>query len=64
MRKPSPLADKVTKHVLEYMLTRFNIEPGDINNIRMIIAKALNKNTKSQIVLPELKKKKNKGPID
>lgn len=64
MRKPNPIADKVTKHVLEYLLTRFNIEPGDINNIRMIIAKALNKNTKSQIVLPELKKKKNKGPID
>jgi hypothetical protein len=64
MRKPNLAADKVTKHVLEYLLTRFNLQPGDINNIRMIITRSLNKNTKSQIVLPELKNKKNKGPID
>ena len=64
MRKPNPLADKVTKHVLEYLLTRFNLQPGDINNIRMIITRSFDRNTKPQINLPELKKKKNKGPID
>ena len=64
MRKLNPLADKVTKHVLEYMLTRFNLQPGDINNIRIIINKTLTNNTKQEIKLPELKKKKNKGPID
>jgi hypothetical protein len=53
MRKPNPIADKITKHVLEYLLNRFQLGPGDINNIRLIITRALNKNTK-----------KTKGPID
>ena len=61
MRKPNPLADKVTKHVLEYILTQFDIKPNQINDIRLIITRALDKNTKSQIV-PQTKKKK--GPID
>jgi hypothetical protein len=64
MRKPNLTADKVTKHVLEYLLHKFILEPGDINNIRIIINKTLTNNTKPQINLPELKKKKNKGPID
>ena len=60
MRKPNPLADKVTKHVLEYLLNKFALQPGDITNIRLIINKALSKNTK-QI---DFFQKKNKGPID
>ena len=47
MRKPNPIADKVAKHVLEYLLNRFQLAPGDINNIRLIITKALNKNSKN-----------------
>jgi hypothetical protein len=47
MRKPNPIADKVTKHVLEYLLNRFQLAPGDINNIRLIISKALSKNLKN-----------------
>ena len=62
MRKPNPLADKVTKHVLEYLLSKFHLAPGDINNIRIIITRSLNRNNKQPIV-PEIKKK-NKGPID
>ena len=63
MRKPNPLADKVTKHVLEYLLSQFTLKPGDINNIRLIITRALNKNTKEKI-LPFQKNKNKKGPID
>ena len=63
MRKPNPLADKVTKHVLEYLLSQFTLNPGDINNKRLIIARALNKNTKEKI-LPFQKNKNKKGPID
>ena len=62
MRKPNPLADKITKHVLAYLLNKFHLAPGDINNIRMIITRALNKNTKD--VIPPINNKKNKGPID
>jgi hypothetical protein len=47
MRKPNPLADKVTKHVLEYLLNKFTLKPGDINDIRLIITRALAKNTKN-----------------
>ena len=57
MRKPNPLADKVTKHVLEYLLSKFHLAPGDINNIRMIVTRSLNRNNK-QTVLPKIKKKK------
>jgi hypothetical protein len=46
MHKPNLVADKITKHVLEYLLSRFHLKPGDINNIRMIISKSLVKNTK------------------
>jgi hypothetical protein len=56
MRKPNPIADKITKHVLEYLLNRFQLAPGDINNIRLIITKALSKNLKNF--------KNNNGPID
>ena len=62
MRKSNLIADKITKHVLQYLLTRFNLQPGDINNIRMIITRSLNRNSKQPIV-PDIKKK-NKGPID
>jgi hypothetical protein len=62
MRKSNPLADTVTKHVLTYLLNKFHLQPGDINNIRMIITRSLNKNNK-QPIIPEIKKKK-KGPID
>ena len=58
MRKPNPTADKVTKHVLEYLLHKFTLEPGDINNIRMIITRSLNNNSKQDIVLPQTKKNK------
>jgi hypothetical protein len=61
MRKPNPVADKITKHVLEYLLNKFTLSPGDVNNIRMIITRALNRNNKIKIT-PEIKKKK--GPID
>jgi hypothetical protein len=47
MRKLNPLADKVTKHVLEYLLNKFDLKPGDINNIRLIITRAIVKNTKN-----------------
>ena len=62
MRKPNPIADKVTKHVLEYLLTQFHLQPGDINNIRIIINKTLNNNTKEQKKLPEPKTKRTKAP--
>jgi hypothetical protein len=62
MHKSNPLADKITKHVLEYLLNKFNLQPGDINNIRMIITRSLIKNNKQPIV-PKINKKK-KGPID
>lgn len=62
MRKPNSLADTVTKHVLEYLLNRFHLQAGDINNIRMIITRSLNRNNKQPIVPNN--KKKNKGPID
>ena len=58
MRKPNPIADKVTKHVLEYLLNKFTLQPGDINNIRLIINRALTNNTKKQNY------KNQKGPID
>ena len=47
MRKPNPLADKVTRHVLEYLLNKFDLKPGEINDIRLIIIRALEKNTKA-----------------
>ena len=56
MRKSNLIADKVTKHVLEYLLNRFELKPGDINNLRLIITKILNKNSKNF--------KNNNGPID
>ena len=57
MRKPNPLADKVTKHVLEYLLNKFHLKPGDIKNIHLIITRALNKNTKdTPIQIPNKKK--------
>ena len=56
MRKSNPLADKITKDVLEYLLSRFNLAPGDINNIRQIITKSLIKNFKNF--------KNSKGPIE
>ena len=62
MRKPNPLADKVAKHVLSYLLNNFHLKTNDINNIRLIITRALNKNTKSNDLPPV--SKKNKGPID
>jgi hypothetical protein len=57
MRKSNPLADTVTKHVLQYLLNKFHLQPGDINNIRMIITRSLNKNTKIKPI-QEIKKKK------
>jgi hypothetical protein len=54
MRKPNSLADRVTKHVLEYLLNKFELKPGDINNIHLIITRAINKNTP--------KNPKNKAP--
>ena len=62
MRKPNPLADKVTKHVLEYLLNKFHLEPGDIKNIHLIITRALSKNSKENLIQLPIKKKK--GPID
>jgi hypothetical protein len=62
MRKPNPIADKITKHVLEYLLSRFTLNPGDINNIRLIITRALNRNTKDTPT--PITNKKKKGPID
>ena len=61
MRKPNPIADNITKHVLQYLLTKFTLAPGDVNNIRMIITRALNRNNK---VKPITENKKKKGPID
>ncbi len=60
MRKSNPTADKITKHVLQYLLNRFTLAPGDINNIRLIVTRALGKPIK------ETKQIKNskKGPID
>ena len=63
MRKPNPTSDKITKHVLEYLLTRFNLTAGDINNIRFIITQATHKH-QIKPNLQDNKKKKNKGPID
>jgi len=59
MRKPNPIADKITKHVLEYLLNKFTLAPGDINNIRLIITRALNRNSKVK-VSPSINSKKNK----
>ena len=61
MRKPNPIADKITKHVLEYLLNKFALSPGDVNNIRMIITGTLNRNSK---IKPIIENKKKKGPID
>ncbi len=59
MRKPNPVADKITKHVLEYLLNKFTLSPGDVNNIRMIITRTLNRNSK---IKPIIENKKKKAP--
>ncbi len=59
MRKSNPIADNVTKHVLEYLLNKFTLSPGDVNNIRMIITKTINRNSK---IKPIIENKKKKAP--
>lgn len=60
--KNQPFADSITKNVLEYIMTRYNVTAGDINAIRGIIHKSVNLNRKkwnSDLVKPlsEFKKK-------
>jgi hypothetical protein len=64
MRKPNPIADKITKHVLEYLLNKFTLAPGDVNNIRMIITRTLNRDSKIKVSSDINTKKNKKGPID
>lgn len=63
--KNQPFADSITKNVLEYIMTRYNVTAGDIGAIRTIIHRSVNANRKkwnldSVKPLPEPKKKTDK----
>ena len=63
--KNKTFADNITKNILKYLLTRYNITNGDIGAIRTIIHRSVNSNSKkmnlnSVTPLVEPKKKTDK----